>query len=50
MADRWASARLRITLALVYGRPGDHRRARRLRAKVLADAPLPQPPIWLGTS
>jgi len=29
VAERWASARLRVTLQLVYGRTGEHRAARR---------------------
>jgi len=29
VAERWAAARLRITLQLVYGRTGEHRAVRR---------------------
>lgn len=35
VADRWNSARLRITLSLRYGHPSQRRRARILAARAL---------------
>lgn len=41
LAERWAAARLRIALQLIYGRPAERRRVRR----GLAQAATPQGPL-----